>query len=56
LRRSGELFRFHPDEISQLRSSQEGRSVLMRNGFRVLEIDFGFRSLMAFKTLIGAKS
>jgi hypothetical protein len=50
-----EKFRFHPDEISQLRSMQEGREVLERNGFGVLHIDYGFRSLMAFKTLVGSK-
>ncbi len=49
-------FRFHPDEISQLRSGQEGRDVLRRNGFQTIHVDEGWRSLMAFKTLVGAKS
>ena len=56
LRRKGEdRFRFHPDEISQIRSIQEGRDVLARNGFRVVTIDPGFRSLMGFETLVGEK-
>ncbi len=48
-------FRFHPPEISQLRSTHECKDVLNRNGFNALHIDFGFWSLMAFKTLIGGK-
>lgn len=55
LRRRGPTFRFHPDEISQLRSSGEGRAILGRNGFDVLHIDPGFRSGMAFKTLVARR-
>lgn len=55
LRRGGERFQFHPDEISKLRSSQEGRDVLTRNGFEPVFVDFGLRSLMAFKTVVGRK-
>jgi SAM-dependent methyltransferase len=55
MRRRGERFRFHPDEISQLRSTRQGREVLARNGFRPVHIDFGFRTLMAFQTLVGEK-
>jgi hypothetical protein len=54
---SGERnFQFHPDEISQLRSLQEGNEVLIRNGFSTLRLDHGVRSLMAFKILVGQKS
>lgn len=53
LRRAGPRFQFHPDEISKLRSSREGRDVLRRNGFEVVEVEFGLRSLMAFKTVVG---
>ncbi len=52
---SGPLFRFHPDEISQLRSAREGREVLARNGFHPVHVDKGLRSLLAFKTLVGEK-
>jgi SAM-dependent methyltransferase len=55
-RQSGEKIQFHPDEISQLRSAREGRHVLARNGFEVLEVEPGWRSLLAFKVLVGAKS
>ena len=55
LRREGERFQFHPDEISKLRSSQEGRDVLTRNGFEPVFMDAGLRSLMAFKTVVGRK-
>jgi SAM-dependent methyltransferase len=55
LRKKREKFHFHPDEISQLRSSREGRDVLLRNRFRVLTVNYGFRSLMAFKILVGEK-
>jgi len=48
-------FRFHPDEISQLRSLGQGRDVVRRNGFDVVEADYGVRTLLAFKILIGAK-
>ena len=55
LRRRGRRFRFHPDEISQLRSIRQGREVLRRNGFRAVAVDPGFRTLMAFETLVGEK-
>ena len=49
-------FRFHPDEISQLRSVRQGREVLTRNRFRPVAIDIGLRTLMAFETLVGEKT
>lgn len=55
LRRHADKFRFHPDEISQLRSPRQGREVLTRNGFRPVAIDIGLRTLMAFETLVGEK-
>lgn len=48
-------FSFHPAEISRLRSSQQGRDVLARNGFETVTIDPGPRSLMAFVTVVGEK-
>ena len=50
------VLKFHPDEISQLRSSREGRDVLNRNQFEVETIDWGLWSLMAFKVPVGKKS
>ena len=56
LRRNREdKFRFHPDEISQLRSVRQGKEVLTRNGFRPVAIDIGLRTLMAFETIVGEK-
>ena len=55
LRPREDKFRFHPDEISQIKSLTEGRDVLTRNGFHLLEFEFGWRSLMAFKTLVGKR-
>jgi SAM-dependent methyltransferase len=55
LHRHGERFRFHPDEISQVRSLQHGREILLRNGFRPVKVDPGLRSLMAFEILVGEK-
>ncbi len=55
VRSGADKFRFHPDEISQLTSVREGHDVLRRNGFRVVRIETGLRSLMAFKTLVGEK-
>jgi hypothetical protein len=55
LRRGQDKFRFHPDEISQLRSVRQGKEVLMRNGFRPVVIDIGWRTLTAFETLVGEK-
>jgi SAM-dependent methyltransferase len=48
-------FRFHPDEISLIRSPKHGRQVLNRNRFRPVAIDIGLRTLGAFETLIGEK-
>jgi SAM-dependent methyltransferase len=48
-------FHFHPAEISQLKSVAEGRQILSRNGFEILEIETGLRSLFAFKILVGQK-
>jgi ubiquinone/menaquinone biosynthesis C-methylase UbiE len=53
---AGEKFRFHPDEISQLRSVRQGREVLSRDEFEPVSIDFGLHSLMAFQTLVGRKT
>jgi hypothetical protein len=53
--RTGERFQFHPDEISKLRSAEEGREVLRRNGFEPVTVDAGLRTLMAFKTVVGRK-
>jgi SAM-dependent methyltransferase len=50
-----QTFRFHPPEISRLRSRRHGREVLARNGFETVIVDPGPRSLMAFKTVVGAK-
>lgn len=50
-----QTFRFHPEEISQLRSIRHGRDVLARNGFQPLHVDPGLRSLMAFETIVGEK-
>lgn len=54
-RKRGARFRFHPEEISQIRSARQARDVLSRNGFQVLEIEPGFRTLFGFKTLVGKK-
>jgi SAM-dependent methyltransferase len=51
----GVRFQFHPDEISKLRSSEEGRAVLQRNGFEPVAVDWGLRTCMAFKTVVGRK-
>lgn len=56
IRKKQDKFQFHPDEISQLTSMRDGRNVLARNSFDTIYIDYGFRSLMAFKTLVGEKS
>jgi SAM-dependent methyltransferase len=56
MRQRRERFRFHPDEISQLRSVAQGRTVLQRNGFRPVAIDVGLRTLMAFETIVGEKA
>jgi len=48
-------FRFHPAEISQLRSAKQAGEILRRNGFRLLEVEAGPRSLLAFKTVVGVR-
>jgi ubiquinone/menaquinone biosynthesis C-methylase UbiE len=50
-----EKFSFHPPEISQLKSRRQGNEILERNGFRSIHIDYGLRSLFAFKTLVAVK-
>jgi SAM-dependent methyltransferase len=54
-RNGAQRLQFHPPEISQLRSSEEGREVLRRNGMEAVFVDPGPRSLMAFKTVVGRK-
>ncbi len=54
-RQQPDQFRFHPPEISRLRSVRHGREVLARNGFNTVTIDPGLYSLMAFKTVVGEK-
>jgi hypothetical protein len=53
--RPGRRFRFHPDEISQLGSIAEGREILRRNHFEVVRADYGIRTLLGFKVLVGEK-
>lgn len=55
LRRRARPFRFHPDEISKLRSSAEAREILRRNAFDPVAVDPGWRSLFAFKTVVGRR-
>lgn len=49
-------FRFHPPEISQLKSRAQGHEIVNRNGFNSIHIDYGWRSLLAFKTVVAAKA
>lgn len=55
VRNGSENFRFHPDEISKLKSVEECRTILKRHGFNVSYIDNGLRSLFAFITSVGVK-
>jgi ubiquinone/menaquinone biosynthesis C-methylase UbiE len=48
-------FSFHPPEISQIKSKKQGFEMMERNGFENLYYDFGWRSLLAFKTLVAVK-
>jgi SAM-dependent methyltransferase len=48
-------FRFHPPEISQLHSQAEASHILTRNGFRVVHVDWGLRSMVGLKTLVGVR-
>jgi SAM-dependent methyltransferase len=54
-RNGAEKLQFHPPEISQLHSAEEGRQVLRRNDVEPVFVDPGPRSLMAFKTVVGRK-
>jgi SAM-dependent methyltransferase len=54
-RAAAERFRFHPAEISQLRSARQASEILRRNGFNLIEVEFGFRTLLAFKTVVGVR-
>ncbi|MCW5960578.1 MAG: class I SAM-dependent methyltransferase [Pyrinomonadaceae bacterium] len=53
--KNGGEFRFHPPEISQMWSKTAARELLERNGFKLHRYDPGWRSLFAFKTLVGIK-
>lgn len=55
LKKRARRFQFHPDEISQLASNRQAREILQRNGFKPLAVDWGLRSLMAFKSVVGEK-
>lgn len=54
-RRKEKNFRFHPPEISQIKSKKAGREMLNRNKFVLEKYEFGWRSLFAFKVLVGVK-
>ncbi len=49
-------FRFHPPEISQMKSKREGGEMLQRNGFQYVHYNYGWRSLLAFKILVAVKT
>lgn len=55
LRQVNKDFRFHPPEISQMKSEKAGREMLSRNQFVLEKYEFGWRSLFAFKVLVGIK-
>lgn len=55
LRRPEKDFRFHPPEISQVKSKQQGTEMLRRNNFQSVRYESGWRSLFAFKTLVAVK-
>jgi ubiquinone/menaquinone biosynthesis C-methylase UbiE len=48
-------FRFHPPEISQIQSKNQAMNMLQRNGFVPVHFNYGWRSLLAFKILVGVK-
>jgi SAM-dependent methyltransferase len=52
----GASYRFHPPEISQLRSIAEGHEILRRNGFQPVAVTGGLNSLLAWKTVVGEKT
>lgn len=54
-RRKEKTFRFHPPEISQMKSKKAGCEMLSRNKFVLEKYEFGWRSLFAFKVLVGVK-
>lgn len=54
-RRKDKNFRFHPPEISQMKSKRQGIEMMRRNDFDLLRYDYGWRSLLAFRILIAAK-
>ena len=54
-RKKGGEFRFHPAEISQVRSRHQGIEMLKRNGFETVHFNHGWRSLLAFKILVAVK-
>jgi SAM-dependent methyltransferase len=55
-RRKDKNFRFHPPEISQIASRAQALDMLERNNFECIHFDYGWRSLMAFKTLVAVKN
>lgn len=54
-RRQTEEFRFHPPEISQIKSKAQAMDLLGRNGFTPVHYNYGWRSLLAFRILVGSK-
>jgi len=56
--RRDKAFRFHimPDEVSRLKSRDEGLDILQRNGFKAICVDYGLSTLLAFKILVGEKA
>jgi hypothetical protein len=50
-----ERFRFHPAEISLLKSTRRASEILDRNGFGLIGVEPGIRTLLAFKTMVGIK-
>ena len=56
LKKREHRFQFHPDEISQLQSNRQASEIMKKNGFTPLYVDWGLRSLMAFKSVVGEKN
>lgn len=50
---TGKSIKFHPDEITRLKSKTHAKELLEKNGFRMVEYSFGMRDVFTYGIVVG---
>ena len=51
----GKDVKFHPDEISKLRSKRHAREIMEKSGLTLVEYSFGWRDVFTYAIVVAKK-